>query len=249
MVILNLKKIKTFVKALLVVVLPLVPEIASARFENYQIRVVRPRYFNKGGRFELGAQGTAVMNDTFVYTYMATGILGYHFSNTLALEFAGSVGFSMDKEEKRILKDEFDVRTQIFRTFYSAEGALQYTPIYGKWQLPSGRLIYFDSYIHFGGGLTGIDWQYDDFCVATKDPTTQQDNPIPTNQTVPYPTFVIGFGQRFFISKKNAIKWDIRNHSMNYSQADTACNPDAEESGGSAWHHNITMQLGLSKFF
>lgn len=224
-------------------------DIAEARFENYQIRVVRPRYFNKGGRFELGAQMSAVMNDTFVYTYLATGILGYHLSNTLAFEFAGSVGFSLDKEEKRILKDEFDVRTQIFRTFYSAEGAVQYTPIYGKWQLPSGRLVYFDSYIHAGGGLTGIDWQYDDFCVATKDATTNELSEIPANRTVPYPTIVIGFGQRFFIDKKSAIKWDIRNHTMFYDQGDTLCNPGTEESGGSAVHHNITMQLGLSKFF
>lgn len=221
----------------------------AEEFKEYQIRVMRPRFFNKIGRYELGAQFTAVMNDSFVYSYLGTGILGYHFSNTMAIELQGSVGFSLDKEEKRVLKDEFDVRTQIFRTFYSFEGALQYTPIYGKWQVPSGDVIYFDTYLHFGGGLTGINWQYSDFCVATKVDPNAGETPIPADTTISYPTIVVGLGQRYFVTKRTAIKWDIRNHSMIYNLGDTACNPEVDESSGTDIHHNITMQIGYSKFF
>jgi len=224
-------------------------ESNAEQFENYQVRVIRPRYFNKGGRYELGGQITAVMNDSFVYSYLGTGILGYHFNNTMALELQGSVGFSLDKEEKRVLKDEFEVRTQIFRTFYSFEGAVQYTPIYGKWQVPSGEVIYFDTYLHFGGGLTGISWEYSDFCVPTKANPNAAETPIPADTTIPYPTIVVGLGQRYFMTKKSAVKWDIRNHTMFYDLGDTACNPEVDTTGGSDIHHNITMQFGYSKFF
>ena len=27
--------------------------------------------------------------------------------------------------------------------------------VYGKWQLPSGKLVYFDTFITAGGGMTG----------------------------------------------------------------------------------------------
>ena len=40
------------------------------RFENVEIRVVRPRFFNKRKRFELGTQFSAIMNETFIYTFL-----------------------------------------------------------------------------------------------------------------------------------------------------------------------------------
>ncbi len=238
---------------LLAMILTASPEVSLAaepkgRFSEYEIRVIRPRYFQKAQRFELGAQGTAIMNDTFVYSFLFTAIMGYHFSEALAFEFAGSGGFSVDREEKRTLFDEFQIYTQIFRTLFSAEGSLQYTPMYGKWQLPSGKLIYFDTYISAGGGITGIDWQYSDFCVADKDPTTQQELPVPTNRVATYPTIAVGLGQRYFIEKDLALKWDLRNHSMFYSVADTSCDPETTETGSSI-HHNLTLQFGASKFF
>ena len=110
-------------------------------------------------------------------------------------------------------------------------------------------MIYFDTYLHFGGGLTGINWQYSDFCVATKVDPNSSETPIPEDTTISYPTIVVGLGQRYFVTKRTAIKWDIRNHSMIYNLGDTACNPDVDESSGTDIHHNITMQIGYSKFF
>lgn len=218
---------------------------AEEKFENYEVRVIRPKYFTKSGRFEMGAQFSAVMNETFIYTFLATGLMTYHFSETLAIEGAGSFGLNVPKEDKRVLNDEFDIKTQIFETMYSMEGALQWTPVYGKWQLPNGRLIYFDTFLAFGGGLTGINWRYSDFCRA---PTTSTANPPPADQVKSYPTILVGGGQRFFVKRDMAIKWDIRNHSLMYNTIDGECDP-ASATGGSSVHHNITMQIGASKFF
>ena len=80
----------------------------AAQFEDVEIRVVRPRYFNKSGRLELGAQVSTVMNETFIYTFMATGLAAFHMSESLALEGSFSYGTSINKEDKRILFDEFE---------------------------------------------------------------------------------------------------------------------------------------------
>ena len=39
----------------------------NERFKNVEIRVIRPRYFTKRKRVELGAQFTSIMNESFIY--------------------------------------------------------------------------------------------------------------------------------------------------------------------------------------
>jgi len=222
------------------------------RFENVEIRVIRPRYFNKRGRFELGAELATIMNETFIYTYLATGAMTYHFSESIALELSGAFGFSIDKEDKRLLFEEFEIKTKIFRTLYLMDAALQWTPIYGKWQLPSGRLVYFDTYLTAGAGLTGIDWKYSDFCVApdlAKNPDAEL---LPADTVKAYPAFMLGIGQRYFINKATSLRFNIRNHSMFYDKLDAECAPasvEANGGGGKGVHNTITLQFGASKFF
>ena len=59
----------------------------------------------------------------------------YHFSEALGLEVAGSYGISIDKNDKTLLKEEFDINTIILRTEYIVSGALLWTPVYGKFKL------------------------------------------------------------------------------------------------------------------
>ena len=219
----------------------------KGEFAQYEIRVIRPRYFQKSKRFELGAQAHAIMNQTFIYSYLGSAMLGYHLSEQIAVEANGSFGFSLDRDEKRALSDEFKIYTKIMRTQYSIEGMVTYTPMYGKWQVSSGKLIYFDTYVSAGGGLTGVDLQYSDFCADQFDSAGNK-VPVPADRTASYPTIAFGIGQRYFVEQDFAVKWDLRNHSMFYNTVDTACSANATE-GDSATHHNITLQFGASKFF
>lgn len=211
----------------------------AGRFENYEIRVIRERYLTKKNRFELGAQGMMIMNQTFIYTLMATGILDYHLSEMFAIELNGSYGFSFDKDDKRILDDEFDIKTTILHTKYVFSGGLLWTPIYGKTQLASGELMYFDTFLNFAAGMTGVDYDYE-HCVGSN--TTK---PEPTTES--YPTFVIGMGQKFFLDKSRGFRWDLKDQFFNYEQADGTCDPSTPIGG--KVHHNITLSLGASKFF
>jgi outer membrane beta-barrel protein len=238
------------IAALLLVVFAAVPysraeKDENERFKDVEVRVIRPKYFTKAKRFELGAQLTVIMNETFIYSFLATGLATYHFTESIALEAFLSYGFNIEKEDKRVLFDEFDIRTKIFRTTYQMGGVLQYTPIYGKWQLPSGRLVYFDTFLSFGGGMTGVTYKYSDFCTP---PTKEGAAPIPDDATKAYPTFIAGIGQRYYLDKKTAIKWDIRGNFYFYNQADAECDPTSSVEG-SATNNNITLQLGASKFF
>ncbi|MCX6130514.1 MAG: outer membrane beta-barrel domain-containing protein, partial [Proteobacteria bacterium] len=171
----------------------------AERFKDVEIRVIRPRYFTKSGKLELGAAINAIMNESFIYTFLGTGILTYHFSEEWAIEASGSYGLSIDREDKRILFDEFNIKTQIFRTSYLAQLGVQWTPIYGKWQLPSGKLVYFDTYFELGVGQTGVEWRYSDFCEAPDLKLEPNAEGIPTNTTIGYPTFLAGIGQRYFV--------------------------------------------------
>src|SRR5690606_3852451 len=111
---------------------------------------IRPRYFAKRQRLELGTQGLVVTNQTFIYTYMLSGILTYHFSEQLGLELMGAWGSSVDKEDKNTLDSSFNIKTQIVRSKTMLIGNALWTPIYGKYQLSSGRLIYFDTFLSVG---------------------------------------------------------------------------------------------------
>ncbi len=227
------------------------PSAEAERFKNTEIRVIRPRYFNKSKRFELGAAFNAIMNESFIYTFMATGIATFHLNEEWALEGQLSYGLNVDREDKRILFDEFDIKTQIFRTQYQMELALQYTPIYGKWQLPSGRLIYFDTFVTAGLGQTGISWKYDDFCEA---PTGTDAEALPTNAVKGYPTFMVGGGQRYFINRTTSYRFEIKFHRFLYNEIDAECSPIKAQAAGTqfasgASHDVITILLGISRFF
>lgn len=222
------------------------PTDQDKRFKDIEIRVIRPKYFSKRGKFELGYQGAFITNQTFIYTFLGSGLMSYHFSEALGLEVAGSYGFSIDKTDKETLKDEFSINTIIIRTQYILGGSLLWTPIYGKFQMASGRLIYFDTFLSFGGGLTGVDFQYDHCATEAIDGVELPDPRSP--QTISYPTFMGGIGQRFFLDKESSFRWDIRGAMFSYPSADGGCDEENLPEG-TASQQNVTIQIGASKFF
>lgn len=234
--------------AVLMAVLTLMPaDVFAESFSNYEIRVIRPRYFSKSGRMELGGQMSVVMNQTFVYSYLATGILDYHINEQFAVEGFGSYGVIVDKEDKRLLESEFEIQTQIIRTKYQFGGGLLWTPIYGKYQLSTGRVVYFDTFITAGVGMTGVEYTYKH---CQQPDATHTEIPVPpADQSKSYFSGIIGIGQRFFISKQTALRWDVRDSLFSYSTLDQSCDPEGEaDSATSKLHQNVSMQLGASYF-
>lgn len=212
------------------------------RFKKFEIRVIRPKYFTKKGKFEVGAQFVAIMNESFIYTFMASGILSYHFAENFGVSASLGAGFTIDKEDKRILFDEFNIRTKIFRTRYNYMLDLMYTPLYGKWSYSRNKVIYFDTFLEIGGGITGIEWKRTDYC------NPDQVNGAISDETIGYPTISGGLGQRYFVSKNTAIRWDFKASRLFYDVRDSECDPAAIAEGATSSHDSIMVQIGLSRF-
>lgn len=218
------------------------------QFDRYEVRVIRPKYFTKASRLETGAQMSVIMNQSFIYTYLATGLLDYHLSEMFALEGVFAYGYSIDKDDKKSLDSNFKIKTQILRTQHFMEGGVLYTPVYGKYQLSSGRVVYLDTFFSAGAGMTGVSYLYD-HCPKPGDSTDPKItiNEPPAATTKSYPTFYMGGGQRIFLDKKTSFRWDVRGHYFSYNTADGACdasNATKEQKGQT----NITMQLGAGYF-
>lgn len=228
----------------------------TKRFKDIEIRVIRPKYFTKRGKFELGTQFNVITNQTFIYTFLVSGLATYHFTESLGIEFLGAYGFSVDKDDKSVLEEK-EIYTLVLRTQYIAGGALLWTPIYGKFQTSSGRLIYFDTFLQFGAGMTGIEYLYDD--CPTEEQTLNKATFVepPAPQTIPYPTFYGGIGQRFFLDKSSSLRWDLRSMMFTYETFDGECrqknldgsvNEELKATSESKRQFNVTIQIGYSIF-
>ena len=200
-----------------------------------RISVIRPKYFVKKNRAELGADLSAVMNQTFTYTYLLSAGLAYHFTDSFALGLTGSYGVSANKADRAILKDDFGINIDIFDVVYLTDASLLWTPVYGKYQLSSGRLVYFDTYITVGGGMMGI---------RVKE---EEDKEVEKACYSP----VAGIGQRFYLNKTTSFRWQIKNHVIFYNNRAKACQPSdktLEEKESFGMHHTLLVQAGFSYF-
>lgn len=227
------------------------------RFRDFEIRVIRPKYLAKSMRFELGAQISAILNHPFIYTYLGSTNLTFHLGEALALEAQGSWGLSADRRAKTSLNQTFNIGTIIHRTQYIATGSVLWTPFYGKFQTFSDRLVYFDFFLSAGGGLTGIDYQFD-HCSENRDTSGQPKSLNP--QSTSYPSLAAALGQKVFLSKKLAFRWDINYMTFWVQPSDGSCaagtntqkaaqNDNTQTKKKETRKENVVLKIGISRFF
>lgn len=220
-------------------------ESGGSTFEEFEIRVIKPRYFSKRYRLELGSQFIAVTNQTFIYTYLASANLGYHVTESLGLRFTGAFGFSSDKSDRESLQNQFEIKTQILPTSQILSGEGMWTPMYGKFQLSSGRLIYFDTYFSGGLGSTTIGYTFDQ-CSSFQEGNRIIPKRQPRSQS--YFTYLMGIGQRFFLSDKESLNWDIKTQYFTSNPVDGGCVEEEPDASKDTVNQNLTVQFGYSRF-
>ena len=125
------------------------------------------------------------------------------------------------------------------RTKQIYNGNLLWTPMYGKYQLSSGRVIYFDTTISAGFGVTSIGYEFS-HCTVGQDAVRRGD------YDVRYQTLSTGLGQRYYLNKYSAFRWDLRSYIFFTSSEDGACVEDANATNEQTQQNNLTIELGYS---
>jgi outer membrane beta-barrel protein len=206
------------------------PARAEPRFEGYDIRVIRPRYFVKEGHVELAAGLASVMNQTFVYSLLATGLLTWQATETLGLELQGAYGKSFDRQDKTTLADDFAIHTIVLRPESMANARVVWTPSYGKFNLGAARVVYFDTHVTLGAGTTGVRYLYE-HCEDPADVPEAARSRVtapPAPRTFNYPTAVLGAGQRYFLDQHSSLRIGLELQRYWADSADGECSPGAD---------------------
>ena len=74
-----------------------------------EVRVVRPRFFNKQYKFEFST-GVAGINRPYHQTLLGVGAMSFYLTEWLSLGGYGSLGFSFKTQVKEILNDKKDFK-------------------------------------------------------------------------------------------------------------------------------------------
>lgn len=225
------------------------PALAESQFSDYEIRVIRPRFFSKVKKLETSVGVMTLTNQSFVYSLLGYASLNWHFSESLAAEVNTAYGNSFDKKDKSLLDERFEISTTIMRTEHLANAKILFTPSYGKMNLPDGDMLYFDTYVAVGVGQTGVRYTYD-HCEPPENYPEEVRSRIPSRpreRVVQYPTGSLSLAQRFFLTRETSARVGVDFQSFAYNSADGTCERTAEKK--TEFHENIFLFTGWSKFF
>jgi len=153
------------------------------------IAVMQRRYMPKTGRFQMNAGLSTMVNDPW-NTSLGVNVRGsYNFTEMWGIE---GQGFFMSTSQSVAAQDLFSQHNVNAKTSFGALSSyygahILWTPFYGKISLFNLRIIPFDMYFTAGGGTTNLDG-----------------GPVSTA-----PTFSVGTGQIFALSRSAAFRWDL----------------------------------------
>jgi len=199
------------------------------------IKTLQRKTFMKIGRTELGLGAGFVTNDPFINRYIARFDATYHFTEVASIQVEGA--FSPDfgrgdwKPITKQIIEENQVTPDISKIESYGNLTLQFAPIYGKVAAPGNKIINFDIYGLFGGGivntrddLEALQAENDPIALATQ------------NQT--HPTLNFGAGSRIVFGKNIAVRFEGR--GLSYIEVLEGINLEMK--------NNFILQTSISYF-
>lgn len=210
------------------------PEVQNSRVRSLtdlnqlspfqDISVIQKKYLPKTERFQIYAAGGLTTNSPWFTNLGAKLNLGYHFSESWGLEFSGMFLSNSENQSAKDLRANNNLQPDKFvTTKYNMGLDLIWSPIYGKLTTLDNRIIPFDMYFSFGGGVSN---------------TTSQEKTVPT--------YHIGTGQIFAISKSMAFRWD---YSWNFYQATPVADATGTVAPSKTTYNDLIFTAGISFFF
>ena len=203
------------------------------------ISVIQKRYLPKTNRFELGISLEMMLNNYFYYLGGGSGHLEFFFREKHGL---GVEGYSMLRTKKPVSiqlsqpPNRIESYTLISSQTY---GGMYYkwSPLYGKFSVLNKKIVYFDMFFIFGGGMTKIKQG------LTKDAIESIKNTEDLNlelSKIWFPTGVFGFGQVFALNKNWGLNWVFKWRYYRYLLA-------ASEQFIN--HHDLSLGFGINYYF
>lgn len=212
----------------------------SATFDDFEIRVIKNKFFQKSLRLELSGGLSAIMNQSFLYTYLGGVGLAFHFNEQFGLLGEAFLGQTVRKGDCDVLGSNFRIDPVVQEVKNYFGGSLLYTPVYGKFQLASGRVIYFDWFFEAGGGGANI---RAGGLGCAEGGTTSEENPVEG-----FALAIQGStGQRIFLNENVSLNWRVRLMRAEGVQNDGSDSAETTGLGGGGQNY-VTLNLGVSYF-
>lgn len=122
-----------------------------------RVKAVQRKGFIKRHRFEVGAAGSATLNDAFFEKFGVTGKLAYNFGESFALAARGTYYWQIRSAHVREGKQAFSSQMLTSRIHGQAMLDGIWSPIYGKVSWLGSRIVHFDLYLLAGLGAVWTD--------------------------------------------------------------------------------------------
>ncbi len=157
--------------------------------------VLQRRFMPKTGRLSLSTSASFILSSEFFLNPGMELHVAYHFLEKHGIEFSGYYVLSF----KRGVTGDFrniELKPSEVNPITNGFVGLTYKwmPVYGKITFYNKQILSFDTFINIGGGMSTL---------SVKNSQ---------NKTVWEPTFVIGIGQVFAITRDLGFRWDLRWH-------------------------------------
>ena len=122
--------------------------------DDITVVTIRKKYFLKDNRQEFNLHGGYVPNDSFIHSLVVGGGYGYHYTEDFFLELTGGYFFNYNTDSTDLLKGTFGITPDTDDLEYYGELHFGWSPIYGKLNFLTRKIVYFDVSSYLGGGVS-----------------------------------------------------------------------------------------------
>jgi outer membrane beta-barrel protein len=180
--------------------------------------VVRPQKYTASEKIEIGPLIGYVSNDPY-NRIIVPGIVGtYHYGEHSAVEVHGGYAIYTQKQlQNQVFQKIGRDPDVISRPTFFVTGNYVWSPIYGKLNAFGELVLHYDMYVLAGAGIVSDE-------IETNTAGTPSVKTV-TNKIFPATDFALG--QHFFLSKKTALRVEIRPYIF-WEQIDNKWDPNGD---------------------